>query len=295
LQASSASINVGKNVALATADNELSEVLQMAENAPVPPLPIPSTPEDDLAKKQAALKAAQEKVATVNQEVSSLQDDIKALQSKIAEIQQAQAGYDKTSVSQQQQLDDDKKTLGQKSSIAEAVLKDLTNKIDGTVKDFDDKLTAQTNAVQKAGDGAQQAAKDAKDADGLAQQRQAEFDALKKVASLNDSRLKEIGSLLEQTAKAEAQNEFIAMYFLAGEANKIAGSTKILSTDEYNRQLRTAQDAVEKAKTDAAEKKTNAEQLLIDYNGEKQKLDAAHKSRRTDLLNVLKALQPKPA
>lgn len=259
--------------------------------APAPPVQPSGLPEDDLANKKKELTQAQADVTTASKKVTSLQDEVKGLEAKVNEIKQAQAGYKQTSESQKQQFDDDKKTLGQKNSIAEAVLKELTKKIDGIVDDFDKALGVQADEVQKAWNNAQQAAKDAEGADGAAKQAQADFDKLKKLPTSNDLKLKDVASLLGDVSKTEAQNDFVAMYFWVNVAQKITDLIKIPTADEYDKQVRSAQDTADQTKAGAAEKRSNADKLASDYADKKQKLDKAQASRRADILTALKKVQ----
>ena len=255
----------------------------------------PPTPEDELAKKQADLKTKQDEIASLNGDVTSLQGDIKTLIAKIADVQQALAGYDKSQPSMQRELDDDENEISQKETVAEAVLKGQTAEIDKKVADFGATLAAGDTAVKKAWDSAQAAAADAKTADTAAQQAQAAYDAAKRGPKESEAALKDVASLLAQVAKAETQSDFVAMYFLVGEAKKTADPIIILLPDDYKKKLRDTQATAEAAKADATAKKAKADQLLTAYTAAKQGQAAKWASRRTDLLNVLKAAKPKAA
>lgn len=256
--------------------------------AATPSAPAADTPEDELKKKQGQLKEIQNGMI-------GLQADIKVLQAKIAELHQCLAGYDKASEAMQQRLAAAERLIGEKSSIAEAVIRDMKPQIDQTIVDFDKTLADQAGAVYKASEDAQLAGSEAGDADRDSQRKQAAYDAVKRVTKDTEAALTELGSLLEQTAKAESQGDFVAMYFLVGEARTLTSSIKVPSADDYSKSLRTAQDDAERAKEAAAAKKAKTDQLWAAYNSAKQQLDTIQKSRRSDVLNRLKTIRPKVA
>jgi chromosome segregation ATPase len=254
-----------------------------------------SSPEDTLAKKQAELKDSQERIAELDKGIVALQTDIKALQAKIADVKQALSGYDKSSAAMQQELEDDAAVIAQKGSMAEAVLKELTARIDQKVDYFDKALAGQGNGVKDARTVAEAAQDDAAKAEATAQHDQAAYDTLKKGPKEAEAALKDVAGLIGLVAKAESQNDFVSMYFLVGEAKTVAKTVKIPSPADYEKSLRAAQEAAEKSKAAAAAKKATAEQATAAYTAAKQAFEAATKSRRTDLLNALKSVKPKAA
>src|SRR5262245_34295190 len=203
------------------------------------------TPEDELKRKEGQLKEAQDGISSLNQQATALQTDIRSLQAKVAELQQSLAGYDKASEALQRRLTEAEELIGQKSNIAEAVIKDMKPQIDRTIVDFDKALADHAAAVHKASDVAESAGSEAKDADLDVQQKQAAYEAVKRIPKEMETVLAELGNLLDQTAKAESQGDFVSVYFLVGEARTLMSSIKVLSADDYGKSLRTAQNDAE--------------------------------------------------
>jgi DNA repair exonuclease SbcCD ATPase subunit len=258
------------------------------------PAPLPG-PEEELAKKQAELKESQDRITELDKSVTSLQSDIKALQAKIADVKQAMSGYDKSSVAMQQELDDDNGVIAQKGSMAEAVLKELKARIDQKIEYFDKALADQGQAAHDAWTAAQTAVTEYTAAEATAQADQAAYDTLKKVPKDAETALKDIAALLGLVAKAESQNDFVAMYFLTGEAKTVSKGIRIPSPADYEKALRGAQDTAENSKKAAAAKKITSDQAVAAATTARQAFDAATKSRRADLLKALKDIKPKAA
>lgn len=244
------------------------------------------TLEDDRDAKLAALHQVQAEIQQDTQKVNALQAEINVLNAKINDVKQAAAGYDPQAM--QNQLNQEKIAITQKIGIAEAAIKDKQAQIDDTIKKFDADLKSQGDKVTKAKSDYADAAKAAKDADAIAQQKQADYDATKKTPKDVDAALRDVKSLLDQANKAEGAGDYVSVYFLAGEAKVGADKVQIPSLDEFNKSLRSAQDDAEKAKSDTADKKAAADKLWAAFTDAKKKYDAAQVSRRTDLLKVLK-------
>jgi chromosome segregation ATPase len=258
----------------------------MDSKAPAGVTPPSPTLEDDLKAKQAALQQVQDEIKQDTQKVSSLQGEINVLQTKIADIKQAVGGYDQQAL--QKQLNDANKSITQKSGIAEAAIKDKKDEIDAKIKKFYGDLKEQGDKVGQAESDYKDAAKAAKDADAIAQQKQADYDAIKKIPSDIDAALRDVKSLLDQANKAEGAGDYVSVYFVAGEAKAGADKVQIPSLDDLNKSVRSAQEDAEKAKRDAADKKVTADKLWAVFTDAKKKYEAAQASRRTDLLKVLK-------
>lgn len=249
----------------------------------------------DFDTAQGQLKKAQDQINTINQQLGTLQSDIKGLQTQLADVKQATGGYDKSASTQQDELDKVQKLIGTKEKIAEAMLKDLTDAIDKKVSDFDTALSGKKQDAKDALKAANDAATAGNEADAAAQAKQAAYDNLKKLPKDNDAQLKEVTSLLDQVSKAETQNDFVAMYFLVHEAGEIVSQLKIPSADDYTAQVRQAQQDAADAKADAAAKKSDADKLMATWRGLHDAVVAADKSRRSDLLALLKNVKPKAA
>jgi chromosome segregation ATPase len=116
-----------------------------------------STPEEQLAKAKKEVDDAQFAVAQDTQRLAQAQSGLQVLQKQVNDLQQTLGGYDK---SQSQRLEDAKATLEQKiiNDAKKELTKDVTDKLDGIVKNFDDGLAAQETAVENASKTAGKAA-----------------------------------------------------------------------------------------------------------------------------------------
>jgi chromosome segregation ATPase len=268
----------------------------MSDTAPVSSA---SNPDDDLQKeldkKKEDLKTTQDEIATRNQTITDLQAEIRTLQSKIADLQQTIGGYDKTAATLEKQFEDGNREVDEKAAVAGAAVKDVKTQIENKIADFEKSLKDQEEAAKKAEDKAQAAVKDAQDADVNAQKNQADYDAVKKIPKDAETALRDLATLLEQVRKYESQKDYVAMYFLVTEAKKLADTIHIPSLNDYTKTVRTAQDDAENAKRDATDKRKKGDELSAEYTKLRTALDAAKKSRRTDLLVILKVLKPKAA
>jgi DNA repair exonuclease SbcCD ATPase subunit len=268
----------------------------MSDTAPVS---SPSNPDDDLQKeldkKKEDLKTTQDEIATRNQTITDLQVEIRTLQSKIADLQQTIGGYDKTSATLEKQFEDASREVDEKATVAGAAVKDVKTQIENKIADFDKSLNDQEEASKKAGDKAQAAVKDGQDADANAQKKQADYDAVKKTPKDAEAALRDLAALLEQIRRYESQKDYVAMYFLVTEAKKLADTIHIPSLSDYTKTVRTAQDDAENTKKEATDKRKKADDLFAEYTKLRTASDAAKKSRRADLLVILKVLKPKAA
>jgi len=260
--------------------------------------PAPAAPAaPDLQKQyelqKAAVDAAQTKLTDATKDLATQQSTLQNLQTRVNEINQAVAGYDKTL---QDRLDQSQKALGTKLDNAKTALKDLTAKIDNIVTSFDHDLSAQKEAVDKTKADAATAAGDADKANATLQSTQADLDAEKKSPRTIDAGLQELKSLLDQITKAEAQNDYVAVYFLANETKTKADALgKIPTADEYSTNLKVKEAAVSSAKDDLKNKKAAAAAAEDAYTKLQQKYEAASKSRQADIVSALKAVHPKAA
>jgi DNA repair exonuclease SbcCD ATPase subunit len=250
------------------------------------------TPEQELAQKQAGLKDVQDKLAALQQSATTLQSDIDALHAKVTEVNQAYSGYEASFASLQRKIDDANKTIQQKRTVSEAMLKDDASKIDEKVDAFDKDLAARQADLTKSMTSAQNADALAKTADADAQQKQADYDILKAAVQDASASVADVGNLLDMSTRAEAQGDFVSTYFLAGEAKRIADGIQVAAPNDYINALRAAQDRRDQAAADAAQKKAAADALAATYAADKQKLEAAQSSRRADILDSIK--QPAP-
>jgi chromosome segregation ATPase len=245
----------------------------------------PPTLEEDFAAKQAELQQAQDGIKQNTQKVTSLQAEIAVLQTKIADIKQAIGGYDPQGL--QRQLDYAKKSIAQKSGVAEAALGGKKAEIDAKIKKFDDDLKEQGNTVGKAEDEYKKAASAAEDADAIAKQMQDAYDVVKKKPNDIDAKLRDLNGLLEQVNKAEGASDYVSVYFLAGEVKSLADNVQITPLDELNNSVRKAQVDAENAKKEAADKKVTSDKNWTIFTAAKKEYAAATVSRRTNLLKNL--------
>jgi DNA repair exonuclease SbcCD ATPase subunit len=246
---------------------------------------------DELTQLKQKLKDSQDQITALTQTVTTIQAQVKSLEAKQADIQKALTGYDQLSKSIEQQLTEVESSISQKTAMAEAAVKDVKPKIDKTIADFDDALKQQSDAAKAAWDSSRKAAADSDASAQAAQQKDLQYASIRSLPKALDGQMKDLKGLVDQAAKAEAQGDVVAMYFLLSEASTLANGLKIPTQEEYQASLTEAQDAAESAKADAATKKTNADQLSAAYTSAKAKSDAAQASRRPDLLKSLKTIK----
>lgn len=274
-------------------------------NNPTPAL----TPEQELVNKQEDLKNANdeidglkkqigdnnEKIAQKNKEVNSLQAEIKILQAVIADLNKAKDDYTNWYDQKPAQLIKAKTLNDQVIDSAKAVIEDdIENWIDQRIEKSKDDLTTKDNEMKAAKTASDTAREASKTADAKAQQKQADYDALKQTSKGIDTQLQELTGLLDQANKAATQGDFVVSYFWGCEAMAVAKEIEIPSPQEYDQSLREAQERVETAKNDAADKKGKADAASKTYTEVKKAYDAAVASRRADLLKEIKdKLKPK--
>lgn len=260
---------------------------------PTPAAPAAPDLQKQYEEQKAAVDAAQKKLTDATKDLATQQSTLQDLQTRVNEINQAVAGYDKTL---QDRLDQSQKALGTKLKNAKDALKDLTAKIDDIVTGFDKDLSAQKDAVDKAKAGAVTATGDTDKANATLQSAQADLDAEKKSPRTLNAGLQDLQSLLDQITKAEAQSDYVTVYFLASEAKTKADALgKIPTADEYGTNLKAKESAVNNAKDDLKNKKAAATAAEDAYTKLQQKYEAASKSRQADIVSALKAVHPKAA
>lgn len=248
---------------------------------------LPSTPDDDLTAKKAALQQLKDEIANDTQKANVLQAQINDLQARIAEVQQSLADYDPASLLAR--LNDAKDRLAKKGAIADATL-DATTKsdLDAKIKAFKADLDAQGDKAAKASSDATDAAKAATAAATDLQNKQAALETKKATSREIDARLRDMDSLLDQANKAEAAADYTALYFFVGETKRAADAVQIPSLDDARAAIQAAQQALDTAKSVATKAKADASDLAAAAAEANKKYDAARASQRADLLNALK-------
>jgi chromosome segregation ATPase len=251
---------------------------------------------NDLDKLKAELKKTQEDITGLNQKAAGIQADIKTLGAKLADIQKATDGYDKSSADMQQQLDDAEKVIGKKRTIAECAITGLKDLIDKKIVDFDKALEDRGTAVKTAADSATQAAAGAENATTDWQTKQSAYADLKNQPQTLAAKLKDLKSLVDEIAKAEMQDDHVAMYFYVSEAATQAKLISIPKPADYTKELIAQQADAETAKAAAETKKADSDKAATVAADAKKAFDAALASRRADLLKVLHEIKaPVPA
>jgi hypothetical protein len=250
----------------------------------------------ELEKVKNKLKTNQEAIIGLQQENLDIQAEIKILEDKRAEIQKATQGYDKAATDMKQEFDTIKAVIGKKRGIAEFAIKDLKNEVDQKIFDFDKALADQSKAVSAAADTAAQAVATVDKATQEARNKQAAYAALQNQPKTLDSKLKETKALIDEVAKAEAQDDFVAMYFYLREAALQADGIVILTPGDYKNQLIAGQAEIEAANAAIAAKKTDSDKASTVAADAKKALDSALASRRLNLLKGLHEVKaPIPA
>lgn len=253
-----------------------------------------SPPPDD----QAELDKKNKELDTVNAEfhdaaarVATLTAEVKILEARIADAKKAIDAYGAGSPSQQKELDDDLKLIAQKWAMASAAVKNQKDAIDKIVKSVDDDIAAQSakvDGLQKAVDKASQeyatAAADWK-------VKSDAYAAIKQTQKTTDDQLKQIKALIDQAAKAETQDDVVAMYFLLEEALTAAKAVTIISADEYAAKLKAAQADAESSKATSAAEKSELDAFSKQYADAQTQLAAAIAARRSTILTKLKEIK----
>jgi electron transport complex protein RnfC len=243
------------------------------------------------------LKNNQDAIAGLQQQNASLQAQIKLIETHQAELKRATDGYSKTaSDALQSELTADNTVIANKRKIAESVIKDLKDPVDKAIADFQNDLDEQGTKAKEAAAAATKAAADNDAAVGTLHDRQAAYTALQNQPKTVDAGLKEAKALLDQIAKAEAQDDFLAIYFYSREAEAQANGIAIPTPDEYSAQLVKAQSDIEAATTDVVAKKATFDKATAAAADAQKAHDAAVAARRTNLLAKLRDVKaPAPA
>jgi DNA repair exonuclease SbcCD ATPase subunit len=243
------------------------------------------------------LKKNQDAIAGLQQQNASLQAQIKILETYQAELKKATDAYPKTvSDALQNELTGDNAVIANKTKIAESVIKELKDPVDQAIADFQKAFDEQGTKAQEAADAATKAAADNDAAVKTLHDRQAAYMALQNQPKTLDAGLKDLKALLDQIAKAEAQDDFLATYFYSREAEAQAKGIAIPTPDDYSAQLVKAQSDIDAANTDAATKKAALDKATAAAADAQKAYDAAVAARRTTLLAKLRDVKaPAPA
>jgi DNA repair exonuclease SbcCD ATPase subunit len=247
----------------------------------------------ELEKVKAKLQTNQDSILSLQTENAGIQAQITILEKKMAEIQKATAGYDKAAADMTRELDDYKALISRKHTIAEITIRELKEPIEKKILDFDKNLADRDKAVTTATDNAAQAAADSDKAILAIRDKESAYTALQNQPKTLETKLKDLKVLIDQVAKAEAQDDFVAMYFYLREAALQAEGIVIPTPDDYKKQLVAGQSQIEAATTEAAAKKAGADTAATATVDAKKAYDTALASRRSDLLKVLHEVEAK--
>jgi chromosome segregation ATPase len=248
----------------------------------------PPTPSDDLEAKKARLKANQEQLADLNKSASALQDQIKALEVKIADLNQAGQAYQTASEVLAQRLAKVNASITQTIGVAQAVIKEDQASIDKTVADFDAALDAREREAREAATAAETAAQKAREAQADASAAQRDYDSLKRQSERLTAALTTAEDLLVQAGRAQGQNDYAAVYFLATEAGKAVANVKVQSPADYVAALQEKQDAASAKQAAAADQAANGATTATKAAELGRLVASAKASRRGDLLAKLR-------
>lgn len=249
----------------------------------------------DLDKLKADYKTLQDNIAALQAQAVTAQVTLKAAEAQVGEISKATDGYDKSSVDMQHTLDDEQATIAKKRPIAEFQVKDLKAPLDKAITDFDTALTVQGNAVAAAAQAATAASTAADQAAQTLKDKQSAFATVKNEPKALAIKLQELDALVAAIAKAEADDDAVAMYFYVSEATAAAKDISVPTPDDYKTQLVAAQSAVEDAKTAVTAKKADSDKAATAAADAKKAYDAARGTRRADLLKALRNVKVPPA
>jgi hypothetical protein len=252
--------------------------------------------EQELEKAKEKLKTNQDTITGLQKDNVNIQAEIKVLEAKLAEIQKATDGYGKVAADMKQELDAQKAVIGKKRGIAEFAIKELKDQLDKKILDFDKALTEQDKAVAAAVNTATQAVAAVDKATQDARDKQTAYATLQNQPKSLGSKLAELKLLVDEIGKAEAQDDFVGMYFYLREAALQADGIVIPNPDDYKNQLVAGQAEIETANAAVVDKKTDDAKAATAVADTKKAFDAAWASRRTELLKVLHDVKaPAPA
>lgn len=248
----------------------------------------------DLDKLKADLKKLQNDIAALSKQAAAAQAAVKTAEAELAEIAKTADVYDTSGPKMQDELDDDKTVVAKKRPIAELEVKDLKEKLDKRTEKFDEDLKKDGDAATTAVNKAKQTAAEANQALKDLQDKQAAFASLKDQPKATGAKLKELKGLLNEVAKAEAQDDSVAMYFNVVEAAALAKGITIPTPKDYRKQVVDALADIEKGKETAAKKKADFDKANTAAADARKKHQAALASRRSDLLKALREVKPDP-
>lgn len=247
-----------------------------------------ASPGDELKTKKEKLKAAQDQIAELNKNAISLQQEVQLLEAKIAEVTQAGIVFNTAADSLNKRYEKIKTTVIQKIRVAQAVIKEDQERIDDAVSNFDAALAAQEKEVKDAEDEAASAAKSLRAAQAAASSTQQSYEALKTWTQELNATLASAEELLAQAAKAEARDDYVALYFFASEARQAIEELTIPVPSDYLADLAKAQEAAAVDKASVVSSGANSDAAARKAVDLASKLAGARASRRTDLLAKLR-------
>jgi len=248
----------------------------------------------DLDKLKADLKKLQDDIAALSKQAAAAQAAVRTAEAELAEIAKTADVYDTSGPKMQDELDDDKTVIAKKRPIAELEVKDLREKLDKRTEKFGEDLKKDGDAAAAAANKAKQAATEADQAVKSTQDKQAAFASLKDQPKATAAKLKELKGLLNEVAKAEAQDDSVAMYFNVVEATALADGITIPIPKDYRKQVVDALADIEKGKETAVKKKADFDKANAAAADARKKHQAARASRRSDLLKALHEVKPDP-
>lgn len=246
--------------------------------------------EEDLDNKKREMDEAKENI-------SSLQAAIKVLETRIAEFNQATTGYDTFYSDSTSQLTEVKTKIAEKKRMAQSVIdetvaKDIDKKINKQISDFESELTQKKKQLSITRNALNTARSVSAEADNALYDQQSAFTLLKKQPKEIKSALQNLQNLLVEAEKAHDQDDHSKMYLLVQIATSLSNKIEIPELDEYKQSLLDTQNDVEETKADAAMKKADAEQKTKEVSTLIKAYEVRIESKQSDLLNLLKAINP---
>ena len=248
----------------------------------------------DLDKLKADLKKLQDDIAALSKQAAAAQAAVEIAEVELAEIAETADVYDTSGPKMQDELDDDKTVIAKKRLVAELEVKDLKKKLGEKTKEFGEDLKKDGDAAAAAANKAKQAGADADQAVKDLQDKEAAFASLKDQPKATAAKLKELKGLLNEVAKAEAQDDSVAIYFNIVEASALADGITIPKPKDYRQQVVDCLADIEKGKESAAKKKADFDTVNAAAADAWKKHQAALASRRSDLLKALREVKPGP-
>lgn len=253
---------------------------------------MPNIIETKLDELKTELAEIETDIGKKSKDRDTLKADINDLQRIVNEVNQIANAYGKAYENNNKNKNDMDSYAATKKAMIEAALPeaDRTN-IDDKEDEVEDAITAKETSVNNLETTFETAKTEYETAKKELENKQKVYESLKTYQKELEDKLKNLKGLKDWIEKEEEANHLFNMYFLIKEINSDINFT-IKTQDELKTALYTAWEEWDTAKEDFREKD---EKMKADKNNlekEQKILESMKKTRRTDILEKIKELQP---